>query len=256
MSKVSTHNTFLIRDLLPSEAQSQPCCLGLIGDYLKGFAQWNNQHAASGNPIEWPTPSPSGGQVLKRSNKPPALGQQAKPNPSLAHDHSHNHHRHDHEIIQQNRWRSASHLKQPHLASCPPAGDLREELLHSPEVIDLSLANRGRDCGQSGNLESGERSGASKSAAGQSEPPERRVKTRRTRGARLVELAADENRAGQEETRIKRTRTMFNEWQLGELEWRFSRNKYLITSDRHRIAKLLNLDQLQVKTWFQVSVVG
>lgn len=51
----------------------------------------------------------------------------------------------------------------------------------------------------------------------------------------------------------RRNRTMFSEWQLNELEWRFERNKYLITSDRLRVSKLLNLDQLQVKTWFQVS---
>lgn len=51
----------------------------------------------------------------------------------------------------------------------------------------------------------------------------------------------------------RRNRTMFSERQLGELEWRFNRNKYLITSDRIRLAKLLNLNQLQVKTWFQVS---
>lgn len=52
---------------------------------------------------------------------------------------------------------------------------------------------------------------------------------------------------------IIRQRTMFSEWQLANLEWRFARNKYLTTSDRIRIAKLLHLNQLQVKTWFQVS---
>lgn len=53
----------------------------------------------------------------------------------------------------------------------------------------------------------------------------------------------------------RRNRTVFSEWQLSELEWRFTRNKYLITSDRIRVAKLLNLNQLQVKTWFQVSLL-
>jgi hypothetical protein len=64
------------------------------------------------------------------------------------------------------------------------------------------------------------------------------------------------NQQQQQDEQVKsrrRTRTMFSDWQLGELEWRFSRNKYLITSDRHRLAKLLSLDQMQVKTWFQVS---
>ena len=52
----------------------------------------------------------------------------------------------------------------------------------------------------------------------------------------------------------RRGRTMFNERQLRSLEWRFERNKYLTTRDRIRLAECLELDQLQVKTWFQVSV--
>lgn len=51
----------------------------------------------------------------------------------------------------------------------------------------------------------------------------------------------------------RRSRTMFSDWQLASLEWRFTRNKYLNTSDRVKIAKMLHLNQLQVKTWFQVS---
>jgi len=51
-----------------------------------------------------------------------------------------------------------------------------------------------------------------------------------------------------------RQRTMFSEWQLAMLEWRFARNKYLTTGDRLKVARLLQLNQLQVKTWFQVSV--
>lgn len=55
-------------------------------------------------------------------------------------------------------------------------------------------------------------------------------------------------------TTTTRQRTMFSEWQLANLEWRFARNKYLTTSDRIRVADLLQLNQLQVKTWFQVSL--
>lgn len=50
-----------------------------------------------------------------------------------------------------------------------------------------------------------------------------------------------------------RIRTMFSDWQLASLEWRFAKNKYLTASDRTRIATMLQLNQLQVKTWFQVS---
>lgn len=66
------------------------------------------------------------------------------------------------------------------------------------------------------------------------------------------EFAEEEVRKGKLGER-RRIRTMFSEWQLASLEWRFARNKYLTTNDRQRIAKLLQLDQLQVKTWFQVS---
>lgn len=60
--------------------------------------------------------------------------------------------------------------------------------------------------------------------------------------------------AGRNSTRLKRrTRTSFSDWQLASLEWRFARNKYLTTSDRIKVAKMLKLDQLHVKTWFQVS---
>lgn len=51
-----------------------------------------------------------------------------------------------------------------------------------------------------------------------------------------------------------RNRTMFSEWQLESLEMRFNRNKYLTTTDRLKVAKMLKLNQLQVKTWFQVSM--
>lgn len=58
---------------------------------------------------------------------------------------------------------------------------------------------------------------------------------------------------GQVKGASRNRRTMFSQWQLASLEWRFARNKYLTTSDRKRIAKVLELNQVQVKTWFQVS---
>jgi len=51
-----------------------------------------------------------------------------------------------------------------------------------------------------------------------------------------------------------RGRTTFSQFQLHNLEWRFERNKYLTTGDRLRLANELKLNQLQVKTWFQVRV--
>lgn len=67
---------------------------------------------------------------------------------------------------------------------------------------------------------------------------------------------SEQSKSNEEKKQIARRRsrrTMFSEWQLASLEWRFVRNKYLTTTDRKHIAKLLALNQLQVKTWFQVS---
>lgn len=58
----------------------------------------------------------------------------------------------------------------------------------------------------------------------------------------------------EEDNSTRRMRTMFSECQLAGLESRFARNKYLTTSDRIKIANYLQLNQLQVKTWFQVSI--
>lgn len=82
--------------------------------------------------------------------------------------------------------------------------------------------------------------------------PEGGAAQRRPAPIPLTAPSCSERRRGAPR-RSRRERTMFSEWQLAELEWRFSRNKYLITSDRIRVAKLLELNQLQVKTWFQVS---
>lgn len=70
---------------------------------------------------------------------------------------------------------------------------------------------------------------------------------------KLGDEAVSPNGQEAEANQKRRSRTMFSEWQLASLEWRFARNKYLTSADRHRIAKLLQLNQMQVKTWFQVS---
>lgn len=117
-----------------------------------------------------------------------------------------------------------------------------------PEVIDLSLGKRrGQDQRRAQSVEKPE---AELEELG--EVVERVDGQKPAAAERRASVKLGRQRATGDE-RTRRTRTMFSEWQLSELEWRFERNKYLITSDRHRIAKLLQLDQLQVKTWFQVS---
>lgn len=75
-----------------------------------------------------------------------------------------------------------------------------------------------------------------------------------TAGSKSIkQSSSDANEQVAAEEKRQRTRTMFSDWQLASLEWRFAKNKYLTASDRTRIAKMLQLNQLQVKTWFQVS---
>lgn len=123
-----------------------------------------------------------------------------------------------------------------------------------PEVIDLSLSKR--CCNNSKPQSHSSQSKATEPNPGNEAGGDIKAIARKsaTRGGVVWDRRKDDQhqRASSDRTR-RRTRTMFSEWQLSELEWRFHRNKYLITSDRFRIAKLLGLDQLQVKTWFQVS---
>ncbi|UJR22190.1 hypothetical protein I4U23_025254 [Adineta vaga] len=51
--------------------------------------------------------------------------------------------------------------------------------------------------------------------------------------------------------RCRRTRTVFSDAQLVNLEKRFETQKYLSTSDRIELANMLHLSQLQIKTWYQ-----
>ncbi|CAF0825658.1 unnamed protein product [Brachionus calyciflorus] len=49
----------------------------------------------------------------------------------------------------------------------------------------------------------------------------------------------------------KKPRTSFNRPQIIELEKRFMKQKYLASSERSNLAKLLKMTDAQVKTWFQ-----
>jgi hypothetical protein len=49
----------------------------------------------------------------------------------------------------------------------------------------------------------------------------------------------------------KKPRTSFNRPQIVELEKRFMKQKYLASSERSSLAKLLKMTDAQVKTWFQ-----
>ncbi|NXY90897.1 VEX1 protein, partial [Alcedo cyanopectus] len=48
-----------------------------------------------------------------------------------------------------------------------------------------------------------------------------------------------------------RPRTKFSAAQLRELERSFHEQRYIGTSEKRRLAALLNLSQSQIKTWFQ-----
>ncbi|XP_076438176.1 T-cell leukemia homeobox protein 1-like [Babylonia areolata] len=49
----------------------------------------------------------------------------------------------------------------------------------------------------------------------------------------------------------KKPRTAFSRHQVGELEKRFHRQKYLASAERSSLAKQLKMTDAQVKTWFQ-----
>lgn len=49
----------------------------------------------------------------------------------------------------------------------------------------------------------------------------------------------------------KKPRTSFNRPQIIELEKRFMKQKYLASSERSNLAKILKMTDAQVKTWFQ-----
>ncbi|XP_042325664.1 T-cell leukemia homeobox protein 2, partial [Sceloporus undulatus] len=49
----------------------------------------------------------------------------------------------------------------------------------------------------------------------------------------------------------KKPRTSFSRAQIGELERRFLRQKYLASAERAALAKTLRMTDAQVKTWFQ-----
>ncbi|XP_065846452.1 homeobox protein koza-like [Oscarella lobularis] len=50
---------------------------------------------------------------------------------------------------------------------------------------------------------------------------------------------------------LKKPRTTFTDHQITELERLFNAQKYLSSIERHDVARLLNLTETQIKTWFQ-----
>ena len=51
--------------------------------------------------------------------------------------------------------------------------------------------------------------------------------------------------------RIKKSRVLFSQWQINELEKLFKKQKYVTSNEREIISKRLKLNPNQVKIWFQ-----
>jgi hypothetical protein len=49
----------------------------------------------------------------------------------------------------------------------------------------------------------------------------------------------------------KKSRVLFSQWQINELEKMFKRQKYVTASEREFTAKRLKLKSNQIKIWFQ-----
>jgi hypothetical protein len=72
------------------------------------------------------------------------------------------------------------------------------------------------------------------------------------------ELSIGESRAGestgtdkQQVSGQKKTRVLFSQWQINELEKMFKRQKYVTASEREFTARRLKLKSNQIKIWFQ-----
>ncbi|CAO4364564.1 Protein CBR-CEH-7 [Caenorhabditis briggsae] len=59
------------------------------------------------------------------------------------------------------------------------------------------------------------------------------------------------SRTGQPAARIPRRRTTFTVEQLYLLEMYFAQSQYVGCEERERLARILSLDEYQVKIWFQ-----
>ncbi|KAK8766485.1 hypothetical protein V5799_006734 [Amblyomma americanum] len=69
--------------------------------------------------------------------------------------------------------------------------------------------------------------------------------------ARLSESPVNGGESGDKAARKKKARTTFTGRQIFELERQFEIKKYLSSSERAEMAKLLNVTETQVKIWFQ-----
>ncbi len=66
----------------------------------------------------------------------------------------------------------------------------------------------------------------------------------------FIETSSDSNELIKK-TKIKKSRVLFSQWQINELEKLFKKQKYLTTNERELMAKRLKLHSNQVKIWFQ-----
>lgn len=51
--------------------------------------------------------------------------------------------------------------------------------------------------------------------------------------------------------RVKKSRVLFSQWQINELEKLFKKQKYVTSNEREIVSKRLRLNPNQVKIWFQ-----
>lgn len=69
--------------------------------------------------------------------------------------------------------------------------------------------------------------------------------------AELIEESLNNSKKNVKNSGSKRVRTIFTQEQLDRLEFEFERQQYMVGDERVMLANELNLNELQVKIWFQ-----